>query len=216
MKVPFRLGSVGPEGFKCNIETDLVSILENIGESLFTAVNPDGNAVEGMSFDADIERFGRKAKNLDWWMIEAWNACRAGKRHFHCVGNLSGQPMKCQRRQQAENGLGHLFRDCEKVRFARWRKLGQPKEATGNLLNFPAIPQRIECAGMNASPQRLESSQRSMALFEDSVRPVSFAFAWWIEVQSYVNIVAASLSIVILMLILDGSKKRLQRWLFSG
>ena len=62
-----------------HIETDLVSILENIGESLFTAVNPDGNAVEGMSFDADIERFGRKAKNLDWWMIEAWNAWPCGE-----------------------------------------------------------------------------------------------------------------------------------------
>jgi len=64
LKVSFRLGSVSPEGFKCDIETDLVSILEDIGESLFTAVNPEGNAVENVSFDSGIERFGRKAENV--------------------------------------------------------------------------------------------------------------------------------------------------------
>jgi hypothetical protein len=85
-------------------------------------------------------------------MIEAWNARCAGQRHLHRMGNLSGQPMKCQRRQQAENGLGHLFCNCEEVRFARWRKLGQPKQATGELLNIPTISQCIERAGMNASP----------------------------------------------------------------
>ena len=30
-------------------------------------------------------------------------------------GTCVGQPVKCQRRQQAEDCLGHLFRDCEKV-----------------------------------------------------------------------------------------------------
>jgi hypothetical protein len=64
LKVAFRLRSVSPEGFKCDTETDLLSILEDIGESLFTAVNQDGNTVESMSFDTGIERSEEKGEIL--------------------------------------------------------------------------------------------------------------------------------------------------------
>jgi len=84
--------------------------------------------------------------------------------------NLRGQPMKMPVLSEAKDCLGHLLGDCEKIGFAWWRKLGKPEQATGNLLNLPAIPQCIERARMNAGAQRLKSSQRSMALFEDAVR----------------------------------------------
>ena len=51
LKISIRLGSVSSDGFKRDIEADLVSILEEIGKRLFARVNPDGNAIDSMSFD---------------------------------------------------------------------------------------------------------------------------------------------------------------------
>jgi len=92
-------------------------------------------------------------------MRQAWCLGPALDREMHLVGDLVGQVVKRQGRDEADDTPWHLEGDGHEVGLSKWGEFGQAVQAALDLLDDPLIAQPIERARMDAEAERLRRAK---------------------------------------------------------
>jgi hypothetical protein len=102
------------QGFDGDVNADLVTVFETVGNCLRCAVDTDGNAFNGMRHDPLGERFSGKANDSEGWRIQRWTACFVVYCDPDLVRVLGREAMIPERGEQANHGMRNDFRhDCK-------------------------------------------------------------------------------------------------------
>lgn len=82
---------ISPQSFQCDIQADLVSILEAIRQCLFRNIDPNPDAIDFMGLDSGTEHFGREPEQTDRWMLEPRLLHTSFEGEIDLMGDFTGQ-----------------------------------------------------------------------------------------------------------------------------
>ncbi len=103
------------QSFKYNIHTDLVPELETIGQRLLRTVYPDGNSINPMLLNASVQtRFGEPMHG-NGGIFKPRGFSSLFKSYRDGMWYLGRQFVVGQGRDEADNGIGNTYRQCDQI-----------------------------------------------------------------------------------------------------
>lgn len=85
----------------------------------------------------------------------------AGQRNIDRVGNLCGQAMVSQRRNQADDRARNQNGDWNQIRVAKRRCGGDSVKTTADPFEVTGVPESIQGPRVDAEPERLACAEHS-------------------------------------------------------
>ena len=99
------------QGFDGDVNADLVTVFETVGNRLRGAVDSDRNTFNRVRNDPLGERFSGKTNDAEGWRFQRWTACLIVYRDPDLVWVLGREAMKPERGKEANHAvrsdLGH-------------------------------------------------------------------------------------------------------------
>lgn len=153
------LVAVGLEGFQHGVEADSIPVLEAVRQCLLAAVDANGDSVDQVRFDPF--RIGCTAEpemphgriGQPWWF------CPSGNGDTDFVGDLGGEFMPSERRDQTEHTVGNLESDGDQVRIAKRRSIRQSVQPPTEQFDPTGITESVQSPGMNTGLQSIACAE---------------------------------------------------------
>ena len=147
------------EGFQHGVESNPIPMLEAIGQGLLTAVDPNGNAVDRVSFDPFRIGGAAEPEMPHRWIGQSWRLRPSGDRDADFVGDLGGEFVPGKRRDQTEHSIGNLEGNGDEIRIAERRSVRESVQPPAELLDTTGISEGVEGSGMNTRLQCLACAE---------------------------------------------------------
>jgi len=158
--------SVELEGFEGDIQADLAAVFEGICQTLFRAVDANGDLVDHIGLNALTPCRAREPEDAQRWVVQAGDLVLTTHGDVYAVGNLGSQFVKGQGGYQADNRLGDLEGDGDEVGVGEGRQVGQAIEPATELDQQAGITHSVEGARVDAQRQCLRRAQNAVVLAE--------------------------------------------------
>jgi hypothetical protein len=115
------------ESFQCNLETDLVAVLEAVGDSFFRVVDADGDSAHLVDLHSFGKSFTREPKETDRGICETGRFRALLDRNVNLMGYLRCQFVERQRRDEADHAISDLESYRDKIGIPEGRQFGKAK-----------------------------------------------------------------------------------------
>ncbi len=139
MHIHFGLAEVIFQGFQCNFLADPFPEFETVRYRLFTAVDSYFHAVQYMDIDPGLMQGVGDPEDFERRIFDARPDNILWKRDVDAVGDLGGQLVKIQGRDETDDTFRHKQADLDKVQVAREFGIREPVDPARFANQFAAL-----------------------------------------------------------------------------
>ncbi len=159
--------AVEAEGFEGGVESDFVSVAEDIDNAAFWAVDAKGMAVDGDFLDALGEDVGDGPVDVNGGILYARGLAAARQGNIHGMGDLGGDAVVGKGGDHANDGGGAAFADGEDVGLTWLGLVGKAIESATEGLDVTEIAHAVEDLGVYSLSKRVAGAEDAAVTQKD-------------------------------------------------